>query len=185
VNTRPALALAACCLALAALDARAELTLGVHLGSAHLPERDDQNNRNLGLYANGEHWQAGVYRNTLKRTTVYAAGKFALGAGIDMLVGVGTGYKRECEEVTVVTGRWERIEVQPDGSTVRTSGPTLRTEERCRGFSRYDITPVLAFGWSAPVKFAGASPRVTVLLPTPKSSAVVHLSLGWQTGWLQ
>lgn len=185
MRARPAFALIVCCLAIAALDCRAEVSLGLHLGSAHLPERDDQNNRNLGVYARGEQWQAGVYRNTLDRTTVYAAGVMPLGGGIEVLAGAGTGYKRECHQVTVVTGTYEHTTVMPDGSVRRERGKTFGTEERCRGFSRYAITPVLAFSWGMPVKFAGASPRLTVLLPTPKSSAVVHLSADWATGWLQ
>lgn len=69
-----------------------DLILGVHLLSAHTQQRDYQNNENLGIYAIYDGWTMGTYRNTLRRTSVYAgytwsAGPFSLTAG-----GV-TGYK--------------------------------------------------------------------------------------------
>lgn len=47
------------------------VTVGVHLGSVHLPQRDF-NNFNPGLYVRQDDWQAGAYLNSYRRTTAYA-----------------------------------------------------------------------------------------------------------------
>lgn len=79
---------------LACCSAKADTTVGLHVASHHWPDRDYQNNSNPGLYVRTpDGWTFGGYRNTLRRTSVYAgytweSGPFALGAGLI------TGYQR-------------------------------------------------------------------------------------------
>jgi hypothetical protein len=55
-------------------EARAEgITVGMHVGSAHFPDNGKVNNVNPGLYIRGESGAVfGFYRNSLRRTSVYA-----------------------------------------------------------------------------------------------------------------
>ena len=65
----------------------ASLILGVHLASTHLnTDNTGLNNANVGVYGECDGWTAGVYRNSYRRTSLYAAhtwhwGPFALTAG--------------------------------------------------------------------------------------------------------
>jgi hypothetical protein len=74
------------------LTALACCTIGLHLYSHHFPERDYQINANSGIYLRAENWQAGIYRNTIDRTTLYAA--YSKPAGpFDLMAGLATGYQ--------------------------------------------------------------------------------------------
>jgi len=65
--------LTAIALASLASLAQAQTTVGIHLISHHFPQRDYQHNVNPGVYVRTENgFTAGVYRNTLNRTSVYA-----------------------------------------------------------------------------------------------------------------
>ena len=86
------------------------VAIGLHLHSAHIPERDYQNNGNTGLYLAGEKWQAGVYENTIERTTVYAAYKHRA-FGLDWMLGAATGYQIRHRNGEV--SGWSRSYVTP------------------------------------------------------------------------
>lgn len=64
---------------------------GLHLGSYHNPAQE-YNNFNPGVYMRDpEGMQLGVFRNSYKKTSVYAAQMFEY-KYVDVLVGVATGY---------------------------------------------------------------------------------------------
>lgn len=76
----------------------ASLILGVHLASHHLEQYDYQNNTNPGVYAECDGWTAGMYLNTLKKTSVYAGYTFKAGP-LGLSVGGVTGYRKYYELV--------------------------------------------------------------------------------------
>lgn len=90
--------LAAVCAALVSITlcpstARSQ-TIGVHVVSMHMPARPDQNNQNLGLYVrSADGWTLGGYRNTLRRTSLYAGGTMSLLGPLDLTAGVISGYQ--------------------------------------------------------------------------------------------
>lgn len=66
-------------------------TLGAHLASLHFPQADF-NNFNPGVYYRSEAgWTTGVYRNSLKRGTVYAGYTWQVGPAA-LTAGAITGY---------------------------------------------------------------------------------------------
>lgn len=70
------------------------LILGLHLFSIHAPALPEQNNVNLGAYVRHESgFTAGIYRNTLDRTSVYAG--YTIGDRLALTVGAVTGYQKE------------------------------------------------------------------------------------------
>lgn len=113
-------------------------TVGLHVGSAHLPDRG-QNNVNPGIYVREGGWQVGSYLNSYRKRTVYVAYAWQLGEGYELFTGGATGYRNV----------WH---------------PTA-------------IAPVVAFSKPLPVRFLGMQPRLTFMIPTPKTSAVAHLSV--------
>lgn len=72
----------------------ASLILGLHLASYHVTERWHQNNINPGAYVECNGWTAGVYRNSLSRTSVYAGHTFRSGP-FALALGVVSGYKKQ------------------------------------------------------------------------------------------
>lgn len=108
------------------------VTVGVHIGSVHLPARYF-NNVNPGLYVRQGDWQAGVYRNSYRHTTAYVARAWPITERLELATGVATGYR----------DAWDH-------------GP---------------LAPMAAFSY----RFDGGV-RISFLPPTPKTSAVVHLS---------
>jgi hypothetical protein len=69
-------------------------TWGVHVGSIHVPAKESDNNANYGLYARTDSGLTfGVYRNTLRRTSLYAGYTFNAYRDIDVTVGGITGYQ--------------------------------------------------------------------------------------------
>lgn len=69
------------------------IILGLHLMSAHLPERPGQNNINPGIYAVADGWTAGTYRNTLRRQSVYFGYQFdAPNTPFSLTIGAVSGY---------------------------------------------------------------------------------------------
>lgn len=79
-------------LLLASGAAQAQTTIGLHLASHHFEQRDYQRNFNPGIYVRTEDgWTAGVYRNTLGRTSVY--GGYTIGDQVALTVGVVSGYQ--------------------------------------------------------------------------------------------
>lgn len=140
---RAALTLAA----LLCAGAAQAVTIGVHVGSAHLPAKDGQNNVNPGLYIRAEAWTVGAYHNTYRETTVYAARTLMTWRGFEVVGGVAYGY-----QFHTVAGREY-------------------------GASRGAFTPMAGLTYALPVRLLGAQPRLWLLPPTPKNSGVVHLSL--------
>jgi hypothetical protein len=66
-------------------------TIGLHIGSHHMPAKN-YNNRNPGLYyRTDEGWTAGLYRNSLKKDSVYAGYTWKFGA-LDVTTAGVTGY---------------------------------------------------------------------------------------------
>jgi len=80
-------------------------TVGLHLASIHLPYRSAYNNVNPGIYYRGDAgWTAGVYHNSLSKTSVYAGytlqyGRFGLTAG------GATGYQQTVQPLLVPSVR--------------------------------------------------------------------------------
>ena len=68
------------------------VTIGVHIGSVHLPAREF-NNVNPGLYVRQGAWQAGAYRNSYDHTTVYAVRAWPLTERAELAAGLATGYR--------------------------------------------------------------------------------------------
>lgn len=76
----------------------AALILGLHLATAHV--RTDLENVNPGAYVQCDNVQAGAYRNSIGRTTVYAG--YVVQAGpVDVLIGAATGYRQTLRPVFV------------------------------------------------------------------------------------
>lgn len=73
------------------------ITVGVHIGSLHFPNRDF-NNVNPGLYVRDRDWQAGAYLNSYRHTTAYAGYVWKLKEvwgplrKYEMFTGGATGY---------------------------------------------------------------------------------------------
>ena len=90
--------------ALAALfmahPARAD-TIGVHIGSHHMPAKD-YNNFNPGMYYRTDAgWTFGGYRNSLRRNTFYAAYTWTFFGFLDVTTGGATGYFAEVQPMVV------------------------------------------------------------------------------------
>lgn len=76
----------------------AALVLGLHLATAHV--RTDLQDFNPGAYLQCDHLQAGAYRNSIGRPTVYAG--YVLQAGPwQVLAGAATGYGQALRPVLV------------------------------------------------------------------------------------
>jgi hypothetical protein len=66
-------------------------TVGLHIGSHHMPAKT-YNNSNPGLYyRTDESWTAGAYRNSLRKNSVYAGYTWKFGA-LDVTTAGVTGY---------------------------------------------------------------------------------------------
>lgn len=93
------------------IDLLTGLVIGLNVASVHVPAIDGQNNVNPGIYVRHESgWGGGAFRNTLKRTSVWAGYTFTH-EPFSLTVGGITGYK------------WERI-----------------TEHEVKGFSKHAVT---------------------------------------------
>jgi hypothetical protein len=134
------------------LTAMAAVTVGLHIGSAHMPDNWWHENLNPGVYVRFDQWQAGVYRNTYRRTTAYLGYVQPLGP-VDLMVGVASGYQRKC--TAWVYGGESGIS--------------------CQGFSRGFIGPAAALSYQLPIDVLGARPRLW-FMPSRGTSAI-HLSL--------
>lgn len=78
-------------------EVKESLTLGMHLGSIH--DRGDYNNVNPGLYVRSGGWTGGIYRNSLRKTSIYGGYTFdydtpslPLVKTVSLTVGVVSGY---------------------------------------------------------------------------------------------
>ena len=75
------------------LSAIAAVTIGMHIHSLHIPERDYQNNVNPGLYIRVNDWQVGAYHNTNERTSAYIGKAYHFGE-IDVMPALMYGYQK-------------------------------------------------------------------------------------------
>lgn len=79
--------------------ARAD-TVGLHIASHHMPAKT-YNNRNPGLYYRLDAgWTAGVYRNSLSKTSVYAGYTWRFG-WLEVTTAGVTGYFHEVQPLLV------------------------------------------------------------------------------------
>lgn len=171
MNPRTTIAVLAACLGFAVVDCRAETSVGVHLGSVHVPAKDYQRNLNVGLYLRVDSWSVGGYRNTLGRNTFYVAGHYPLGYGFGASLGLATGYQRRCQDSTeIVTSTQEK-----DGATY--TQKTKVTTTTCAGFSRGAVAPLAGITYQPAVSFMSFKPRVWFSPGMKGSSSVVHLSV--------
>lgn len=149
------------------LTAQAQTTFGVHVASAHLPNRDDQNNQNVGLYIRHSGVQAGFYRNTINRTTAYLGYVHSFGP-VDLMGAMASGYKKKCSRYTtdVVGQRSPVYERTATSATV---------SEECTGFASDTLVPLVTLSYKAP-EVLGLTPRISFIPSIGKHSNVLHLS---------
>lgn len=93
MNKRIALALVAGSVAFGTFECRAN-TIGLHIGSAHLPDNGRVNNVNPGLFYRADSGAtAGFYRNSNRRMSAYAGYSKEWGV-LGLTAGVITGYDK-------------------------------------------------------------------------------------------
>lgn len=71
----------------------AAIALGVHIGTYHFDRDAQLNDFNPGIFARADRWQAGVYHNSIRRTSVYVSYAFPLTERVALHVGAVTGYR--------------------------------------------------------------------------------------------
>jgi hypothetical protein len=100
--------LAFAALALAAASCAQAHTIGLHLFSHHAPEKT-YNNVNPGIYyRHTDGWTAGIYRNSLRHTSVYAGYTWKYKA-LDVTVAGVSGYFHTVQPLLVPSlslGTW-------------------------------------------------------------------------------
>ncbi len=139
----------------------ASLTLGLHLGSAHVPDRPQQNNSNVRVYVRTQGgWTAGVYRNTLGRTSTYIGHTQELGAGFALTLGAVHGYEKRC-------GRVERYKPRSNDTYLHTY---------CDDGANSKVAPLIVPSYRLPYAVLGATPRLSV---APSKYTAIHLSVEW------
>jgi hypothetical protein len=86
-------------------------TVGLHLISHHAPAKN-YNNTNPGIYyRNDEGWTAGIYRNSLSKTSAYAGFTWKYGI-LDITTAGVTGYFHRVQPLLVPSvslGTWQGI----------------------------------------------------------------------------
>ena len=92
-------ALCAAALALIAPVARAD-TVGLHLASVHVPQRHFNNTNPGAYYRSDAGWTMGGYRNSLRRTSVYAGYTWEYSA-LALTAGAVTGYQDTVQAMLV------------------------------------------------------------------------------------
>lgn len=145
------------------LAAAMAITVGLHMGSTHVPDRDGQNNTNPGIYVRADQVVVGTYKNSFSRTTYYAGYAYPLGAGFEVMGGLATGYRRLCETTST--------------DTFTGSATITRTETRCRGISRGPIAPLAGLTYAPETRWHGLRPRVWFIPGIKDHSSVFHLSI--------
>lgn len=149
------------------------IVIGLHLVSAHVPDDQYMHNSNPGIYFRTESgWTAGVYRNSLQRTSVYGGFTFTTDVvealPLSLTVGAVSGYQRgkayvECPKNVVVTSA--------DGARCY----------RIEGYSSHAVSFLLAPSVSFPAaeRWIGAVPRLSYMprLGAGNNASVFHLSV--------
>lgn len=146
----------------APVSCRAEgLTFGVHLASTHIPARPEYNNVNPGLYLRtAEGLTLGAYRNSYRRTSVYAGWTFERGP-FAFTVGATTGYRKRS---------WDQP--CPDGGGTSSIQTCRITEGETNGY----LAPILSPSVRLPA-VAGFTPRLSYVPSIGAGSSVFHLSI--------
>lgn len=151
------------------------LVLGLHLASIHVPANDHQNNFNPGVYVRTETGlTVGVYRNTIRRTSVYFGQAFTHDR-FSLLVGAVNGYK---------------LRKDPADCASLGFDPSVYNEcYNISGATRHEWSPLVAASVALPV-VGGVTPRLTylpklkghepenmIIRDKAKASHTFHLSL--------
>ena len=95
-------------LALLTMAAQAQ-TVGVHTYTHHFDSHNRLNERNWGLYVRTDAWEAGAYRNSFRRNTVYAGKVWSYGP-VSLTLGAAYGYQRkwrDCNGADYGHPEWE------------------------------------------------------------------------------
>jgi len=135
----------------------AQTTVGVHLASSHVPAQDYQNSFNPGIYVCAENGViAGVFRNSLGRTSAYAG--FVVDAGpYALMVGLATGYQKRAVAMPCnnagSAGCWQVV-----------------------GSTNARLVPMVAPSVRLP-EVAGVTPRISYVPGLGINASAVHLSV--------
>jgi hypothetical protein len=80
------------------------VAIGVHVGTWHFDRDAGYRETNPGIYVRADEWQAGYYRNSLDRNTLYVTRAFRVPhtERVEVNVGLATGY-RDGARPTVLT----------------------------------------------------------------------------------
>jgi hypothetical protein len=154
------------------------LVIGFHLGSVHVPAKDDQNNRNTGAYVCMEEWCAGGYRNTIDRDTFYVTHELAKAHGFSLHAGLVTGYQKKCQRAIFESGKTTKVEHRPDGSIRKLTYTETEERDVCEGHTRGAVAPILTLSYKPPFQVFGLQPRIFyVPAIEKKGSHVIHFSV--------
>lgn len=144
----------------AAAPVFAQIVVGVHAWSAHEPRAEGSSNDNPGLYVRHGAWQAGVYRNSVRRPSAYVVRLWDLGP-VELSAGLVTGYQRErhsvaCSELPNAQPHWVGCWKDVGSTPGR-------------------IAPFAALSAPLPAVL-GVTPRITWVPRAGGSNHVLHLS---------
>lgn len=133
-------------------------TIGVHTLTHHIDSHTGLNERNIGLYLRSDNWTVGGYRNSYRRTTLYAG--YVLDYGpFSVTLGAATGYQRKWRDCTAE-------EVQATGFVDECRKPDTKVKTALMPVIAPSVALPIGDGWKA---------RLTVV-PEEYKPALVHLS---------
>ena len=153
--------------------AHADTVVGVHTWSVHEPRSPDASNDNPGLYVRANGWQAGLYRNSVRRPSAYVVRTWDLGP-VELAAGVVTGYQRVRQPAPCASvARWLGVSVQAAEALERDEGWACWRDV---GSTRHRLAPLATLSAALPA-IGDITPRITIAPRLGGSSAVIHLSL--------
>jgi hypothetical protein len=127
------------------------LVIGLHLISAHVPERPWHNDKNWGAYVETSGIAVGTYKNSLLGSrSYYVARRLDIWGPVSLHLGAISGYQ---------VRYLESLHGEPYNGTI--------------GTSQRKINPILA----PSLKFDAIPLRLFVIPPAGKGSTVFHLTL--------
>lgn len=144
-------------LALLTMAAQAQ-TVGVHTYTHHFDSHSGLNERNFGLYVRTQDWEAGAYRNSYRRNTLYAGKVWSYGP-VSLTLGAAYGYQRKWRDCT-------QQEVAQTGFTDACSKPDTRVKTALMPF----VAPSVA------IPVGEYAVRLTAVPNLGEKPALVHLS---------
>jgi hypothetical protein len=71
----------------------AAIAIGVHIGTYHFNRHEATRDFNPGIYARADRWQAGIYANSIGRTSAYVAYAVPIAGRWAVNFGAVTGYR--------------------------------------------------------------------------------------------